>query len=110
MRELESAGFNVQQFEHSMNAQRAVSKLNIQFRTDARYQEFLETKNENEVLGIQVPVAKLENIIRGKVWAWQDSKRTLSKRKKDELDLLRIAESYPALRNLIPPEIVKQLE
>jgi hypothetical protein len=35
--------------------------------------------------------------------------RRLSKRKKDELDLIRIAEAYPELRRLIPAEIVKQL-
>jgi hypothetical protein len=109
-RELEAAGFTVERFEHSINAQRPVSKLNIQFTTDPRYQEFLGSETEREVLGIRIPVASLENIIRGKVWACQDSKRRLSKRKKDELDLLRIAEAYPQLRRLIPAEIVKQLE
>jgi len=33
----------------------------------------------------------------------------MSKRKKDELDLLRIAEAYPQVRQLIPAEIVKHL-
>jgi hypothetical protein len=56
-----------------------------------------------------VPVATLENIIRGKVWAWQDATRRVSKRKKDELDLMRIAEAHPELRGLIPTEIVKHL-
>jgi hypothetical protein len=61
------------------------------------------------VLEIRVPVAGLEDIIRGKAWAWQDATRRLSKRKKDELDLIRIAEAYPQLRALIPGEIVTQL-
>jgi hypothetical protein len=108
-RELEAAGFVVQQFEHSTNAQRPRSKLNVQFTTDPRYQEFLDTKSEEEVLDMRVPVASLENIVRGKIWAWQDSARRPSKRKKDELDLLRIAEAYPRLQHLIPPEIVRQL-
>jgi hypothetical protein len=43
------------------------------------------------------------------VWAWQDQQRRSTKRKKDELDLLRIAEAHPELRPLIPAEIVKQL-
>src|SRR6266498_3291814 len=64
---------------------------------------------EREVLGIRVPVANLEDIIRSKVWAWQDATRRLSKRKKDELDLIRIAEAYPRLRPLIPNKIVAQL-
>lgn len=109
-RELEAAGFQIEQFEHSTNAQRGGSKLNVQVTIDRRYQEFLGSETEHEVLGMRIPVASLENIIRGKVWAWQDSTRRLSKRKKDELDLLRIAESHPELRRLIPPEISKQLE
>jgi hypothetical protein len=108
-RDLQAAGFKVQRFEHSMNAQRAGSKLNVQFTTDSRYQDFLKETTEREVLGIRVPVASLENIIRGKAWAWLDAKRRLSKRKKDELDLIRIAEAYPHLHRLIPDQIVAQL-
>jgi len=107
--ELKDAGFRVERFEHSMNAQRPGSKLNIQFTIDPRYQDFLEDASDRDVLGMQIPVASLEKIIQGKVWAWHDSARRLSKRKKDELDLLRIAESYPQLRQLIPTEITNQL-
>jgi hypothetical protein len=108
-RELEPAGFRVEKFEHSMNAQRSGSKLNVQFTTDPRYQEFLGGTTEHEVLGMPVPVANLKDIVRGKVWAWQDQQRRSTKRKKDELDLMRFAEAYPELRPLIPAEIVKQL-
>jgi hypothetical protein len=108
-RELESAGFRVKQFEHPMNAQRSGSKLNVQFTTDPRYQEFLDSPTEREVLGMRVPVANLKDIVRGKVWAWQDEQRRSTKRKKDELDLMRIAEAHPELRRVIPAEIVKQL-
>ena len=96
--------------EHSINAKRGTSQLRIQFTTDARYQEFLTQTEEREVLGQQVPVATLENILLGKVWAWQDQSRRASKRKKDELDLLRIAEAYPKLQKQIPAEIVEQLK
>jgi hypothetical protein len=108
-RELDAAGFDVKRFEHSMNAQRSGSKLNVQFTTDDRYQDFLTDASEHEVLGVSVPVASLEDVIRGKVWAWQDEQRRSTKRKKDELDLMRIAESHPDLRGLTPPEIVNQL-
>ena len=108
-RDLKAAEFLVRRFEHSMNAQRAGSKLNVQFTTDPRYQEFLANVTEREVLGVLIPVASVENIIRGKVWAWQDRMRRVSKRKKDELDLIRIAEAHPELRSLVPAEIVKQL-
>jgi hypothetical protein len=83
--------------------------MNVQFTTDPRYQEFLDSTTEREVLGMRIPVANLKDILRGKVWAWQDQQRRSTKRKKDELDLLRIAEAHPELRPLIPAEIVKQL-
>jgi hypothetical protein len=51
----------------------------------------------------------LEDIVRGKVWAWQDEQRRSTKRKKDELDLMRIAEAYPQLRPLMPAQIMEQL-
>jgi hypothetical protein len=110
VRDLENAGFKTERFEHSTNAQRPGSQLSIQFTTDARYQDFLSGASEREVLGLRVPVASLDNIIRGKVWAWQDATRRLSKRKKDELDLIRIAEAHPELHRLIPSQITGQLD
>ena len=103
------AGFVTRQFPHSLNVHRGNSQLQIQFSTDPRYAEFVHSTEEREVLGVKVRVATLENLIRGKVWAWRDPARRASKRKKDELDLLRIAEAYPNLRSQIPPEIVAQL-
>jgi hypothetical protein len=56
-----------------------------------------------------VPVASLADVIRGKVWAWSDQKRRATKRKKDELDLMRILEAYPDTRGLMPEEIKNQV-
>jgi hypothetical protein len=39
-----------------------------------------------------------------------DQKRRFSKRKKDELDLIRLAEAYPELKSLYPKELLQQLE
>ena len=108
--ELIKVGFSVEEFPHSLNAKMAKSDLRIQFSLDPRYQSFLSVTTVRDVLGQQVPVASLTNIVRGKVWAWSDQKRRLSKRKKDELDLIRILESYPQLSNLMPPEIRSQVE
>jgi hypothetical protein len=107
---LTDLGFTMREFPHSLNAQRAGGRLNIQFTTDLRYQEFLASATPADVLGQRVPVASLENLVRGKVWAWSDQERRLSKRKKDELDLIRIAESYPHLRAMMPAEIAIQLQ
>jgi hypothetical protein len=108
--ELSAAGFEVTEHEHSVNAKMEGSELRIQFTTDPRYQDFLAETEPKTVLGQQVPVAKLANVVRGKVWAWSDPKRRLSKRKKDELDLIRIGERYPELRPLMPAEIAGQLK
>jgi len=108
--DLISAGFSVEEFPHSINARMVKSDLRIQFTLDPRYQNFVSDTIVREVLGQQVPVAALANVVRGKIWAWGDGNRRLSKRKKDELDLIRISEAYPELSELMPGEIRRQLE
>jgi hypothetical protein len=107
--ELSAAGFAVQEFPHSLNATMPGSELRIQFSLDPRYQEFLTPTELREVLGEQVPVASLPNIVRGKIWAWSDKERRPTKRKKDELDLMRILETHPELREMMPREIGEQV-
>jgi hypothetical protein len=107
---LSAAGFVVKSFPDSINATKRESKLSLQFSTAPRYQAFVEHAQPGEVLGCTVPIASLPDLIQRKVWAWSDPTRRLSKHKKDELDLVRIAESYPAMRAMIPAEIVSQLE
>jgi hypothetical protein len=109
-KDLVAAGFSVQEFPHSLNARMAGSDLRIQLSLDPRYQDFLSETPLREVLGQQVPVASLENVIRGKLWAWADEKRRPTKRKKDELDLMRILEAYPDTRQFMPSEISRQVE
>lgn len=107
--ELSGAAFVIQEFPHSINAQMKGSELRIQLTTASRYQEFLDDTNLMEVLGEQVPVASLADITRGKIWAWSDQTRRPTKRKKDELDLMRILEAYPELRSSMPEEISCQV-
>lgn len=107
--ELIKAGFAVEEFPHSLNARMAKSDLRIQFSLDPRYQDFVSDTTIRDVLGQHVPVSSLTNVIRGKIWAWSDERRRVSKRKKDELDLIRILETYPELRPTMPREIRDQL-
>jgi hypothetical protein len=79
--------------------------LRIQFSRDPRYHDFPSRAQSRRVLGQNVQVACLEDIIRGKTWAWMDTARRLSKREKDRLDLIRIGESHPELIPLLPPAI-----
>jgi predicted nucleotidyltransferase len=85
------------------------SDLRIQMSLDSRYQDFPGRARVTKVLGEQVPVAALEDVVQGKVWAWSDVRRRASKRKKDELDLMRILENYPETRDLMPKEIRDQI-
>ena len=103
-------GFRVETFPHTVNAMKRESKLSLQFTTAPRYQEFIGRAKPGDVFGCTVPIAALPDLVRGKVWAWSDPSRRLSKRKKDELDLIRLGETYPELLALMPRGIADQLE
>src|SRR5438045_3153665 len=107
---LREQGFQTDEFPHSLNVLAPGSDLRIQFTIDDRYQAFLPRAVEAEVLGVRVRVACLEDVTQGKLWAYSDPKRRLSKRKKDELDLIRLAEAHPELRDLYPSELQEQLD
>jgi hypothetical protein len=107
---LQQRGFRAEEHPHSVNVLPPGSELRIQFTTDARYQEFLSRSAEAVVFGVKVRVASLEDVTQGKLWAYADPHRRLSKRKKDELDPIRLAEAYPALKALYPKELQDQLD
>jgi hypothetical protein len=107
---LEEQGFKAEEYPHSVNVLAPESDLRIQFTTDDRYQTFPARATEAEVLGVRVKVARLEDVTCGKLWAYSDPQRRLSKRKKDELDLIRLAEAYPELKSSYPAELQAQLD
>ncbi|MGO4879212.1 MAG: hypothetical protein ACLP59_00140 [Bryobacteraceae bacterium] len=107
---LRAQGFKTEEHPHSLNATAPVSQLRIQFTTDDRYQAFLARSIEAEVLGVRAKIACLEDVTQGKLWAYSDPRRRLSKRKKDELDLIRLAEAYPELKSRYPAELRDQLD
>lgn len=107
---LGAEGFAIEEHQHSLNAQALGSELRIQFTTDLRYQAFLARSVSAVVLGIPVRVARLEDTAQGKLWAYGDPGRRFSKRKKDELDLIRLAEAWPELRGMYPSELLEQID
>jgi hypothetical protein len=107
--ELVAAGFTIQEEEWSLNAQHPGSELRIQFTKDPRYQAFPASARSAQVLGCEALVASLRDLVTGKSLAWSDPKRRLSKRKKDEADLIRLAEDYPEVRPFLPEELRRQL-
>ncbi len=107
--DLVAAGFAVHEEEWSLNAQMPGSELRIQFTKDPRYQTFPASAQPAKVLGCDARVASLRDLVTGKTLAWSDPHRRLSKRKKDEADLVRLAEDYPEVRPLLPEELRRQL-
>lgn len=107
---LREQGFHIEEHPYSVNARAPGSDLRIQFTTDERYQPFVARSVESDVLGLRVKVANLEDVVQGKLWAYADPQRRLSKRKKDELDLIRLAEAYPTLKSRYPRELTEQID
>jgi hypothetical protein len=101
----EAAGMQAEEFEHSLNLNRAGSDLRIQLQKDSRYQAFLSRAVMQNVLGYEMMVASLEDVLQGKIWAYSDLKRRKSKRQKDLADIMRLVETHPALAEKLPPEI-----
>jgi hypothetical protein len=114
--DLAAADFRIKEFPYSVNAQRragaaqrASHMLLVQFSKSARYQPFVERAELRPILGRDVPVAALEDVVQGKLWAWGDPDRRLSKHAKDEADLIRLGEDYPQIRSMLPAAIREAL-
>jgi len=97
--------FAVRNFPHSLNIYSADSDLRVQLQTDERYQPFVARAERRDVLGYDLPVATLEDVLQGKLWAFADSERRPSKRQKDLADILRLVENHPHLAQLLPDTI-----
>lgn len=101
--------FKVERFPHSLNISLPESDLRVQVQTDPRYADFPDRASQREVLGLILPVASLEDVLRGKVWAALDPDRRASKRQKDLADIARLLEAHPGLRPQVPEEILARL-
>lgn len=104
-----AARFRIEKFPHSWNLSVPGSDLRVQIQTDPRYFSFVERAVEREVLGLRLPVAAIEDVLQGKIWAAADPERRASKRRKDLLDIERLLESHPHLRSNVPSEILDHL-
>jgi hypothetical protein len=101
--------FRVERFPHSLNVSAVGSDLRVQIQTDPRYEPFLARATVREVLGLPLPVASLEDVLQGKIWAALDPARRSSKRQKDLADIARLLEAYPHLRERVPADLLSRL-
>lgn len=101
--------FKVERFPHSLNISHPESDLRVQVQIDPRYLDFPDRASRREILGLILPVASLEDVLRGKVWAALDPERRPSKRQKDLADIARLLEAHPELRPQVPGELLARL-
>lgn len=101
--------FTIKKFPHRLNLKSAQSELRIQLQTDVRYQTFIKNASPKNIMGYQMKVAALEDILQGKIWAYADIERRKSKRQKDLADILRLVEAYPQLEERLPDSIKIQI-
>ncbi len=104
-----AAEFSLDRHPHSLNVAEAGSDLRVQIQTDPRYLAYVDRAAPRMVLGIRLPVAALEDVLQGKIWAASDPARRPSKRLKDLADIARLLEAAPHLRPLVPSEILAKI-
>ena len=83
--------------------------MQIQIQTDPRYASFVDRAGVRDVLDLQLPVAAIEDLLQGKVWAASDQERRASKPQSDHVDIARLLEVRPDLRNRVPEQILSRL-
>jgi hypothetical protein len=101
--------FTVERFPHSVNVSAPDSDLRVQVQLDPRYASFVDRAEPRAVLGLTLPVASIEDVLQGKLWAVQDPARRASKRQKDLADIARLLEHEPRLRGQVPAEVLARL-
>jgi hypothetical protein len=102
-------GLKVEPFPHRVNLSGPGSDLRIQLQTDPRYQDFISRAESRTVLGYPLKVASVEDVLQGKLWAYQDESRRSSKRQKDLADVARLVEARPELEARLPAAVRDRL-
>ena len=59
--------FDLKRFPHSLNISISGSDLRVQIQTDERYSKYVERIMLRTVLGMELPVANLEDVLQGKI-------------------------------------------
>jgi len=101
--------YRIEKFPHSINLGSKDSDIRIQIQTDERYQDFIKRASIKDIMGYQMSVASLEDVVTGKVWDYSDEQRRGSKRQKDLADIMRIIESFPELKSKLPESIIERI-
>jgi hypothetical protein len=109
-RALSEQGFEVEEFSHSINARLPGSKLRLQITINSRYADFPSRAIEGNIFGVTMPVAAVQDVLRGKIWVFSDLQRRASKRAKDRADIIRLCEDHPHLVKEISPGLIPEID
>ena len=85
------------------------SQLRVQIQTDPRYPDFPDRAERRAVLGVELPVASLDDLLQGKIWAASHHEHRPTTRQKDILDIARLIEKYPRLRERVPADLLMNI-
>jgi hypothetical protein len=94
---------------HSLDVSEPGVHLQGQFQLDPEYASFPSRAERRDVLGLNLPVASIEDLLQGKLWAAADPTRRASKHLKDLSDIARLVEVQPDLAELLPPDVAEQI-
>jgi|SRR5687767_833506 len=109
VRELLGLQFNVREFEHSLNVSLYGSDLRVQIQKDVSLGDLVERASMRNVLGLQLPVAAIEDVLRTKINAAQEPRRRASKQLKDLADIARLLEVRPDLAGMVPADVASRI-
>jgi len=105
------AGLKVRRNRYDLETSFPGSALKVHLTFDPRYSDFPSRSVPLRLFDeIEVPVASVADLIRGKMWASADPDRKASKRMKDKMDLMRMYEELPETRDLIPEGVFDSIE
>jgi len=86
------------------------SRLTVNVHTDSRYIEFVTRAEMRPTLDLQLPVARLQDVLQEKIDSSQEPTRPAWKRLKDLSDIMRLLEAHPKLRAHMPPNLLAKFQ
>jgi len=109
LKKIASRTFEIKEYQHSINFYSTDSDLRILIQTDERYSDFIGRAEKRKMLGYDMYVASINDVLQGKVWAYSDDSRRKSKRQKDLADIFRIIEAFPDMIKQLPDNIKQKI-
>lgn len=85
------------------------SRLRVNIHTDPRLAEFVERAEIRNVFDLNLPVARVEDVLSATIWASEDMTRPNWKQLKDLSDIARLLQVNPKLRAQVPASILNNL-